>query len=282
TYHVVDDFKKYNQLIKLMQFLMGLDDIYMQIRSCILSRETLLDVRIAYPIISREESHKVSHPNGTEAFINKIGNMPLTDYLIVYDVLVMPEYCVSLMSVYKVARDSKLVAFDEMHCYMLNKDLRAGKTLRTGKQIGRLYYFDGNQGSPSTSSNKNDGGHFQDVDASASENGSFRKIITILREFADLLVGRKEIGSKWVFKIKYKSDSEAKRFKARSLFQIDINNAFLYGDLNESVYMTFHPGYSSADETKVYKLNKSLYGLKQAPRQQNGKLTSALIENDFV
>ncbi|GJT77890.1 putative ribonuclease H-like domain-containing protein, partial [Tanacetum coccineum] len=61
---------------------------------------------------------KVTHPNGTEAFITRIGNMPLTEYLILYDVLVVPEYCVSLMGVHKVARDSKLViAFDEMHCY---------------------------------------------------------------------------------------------------------------------------------------------------------------------
>ncbi|GJV48882.1 ribonuclease H-like domain-containing protein [Tanacetum coccineum] len=64
-----------------------------------------------------------------------------------------------------------------------------------------------------------------------------------------------------------------------SLFQIDINNAFLYGDLND---MTLPHGYFSADETKVCKLNKLLYGLKQAPRQLNDKLTSALLENDFV
>ncbi|GKD12828.1 ribonuclease H-like domain-containing protein [Tanacetum coccineum] len=38
-------FKKHNQLMKLMQFLMGLDDSYMQIRSSILSREVILDVR---------------------------------------------------------------------------------------------------------------------------------------------------------------------------------------------------------------------------------------------
>ncbi|GJW76340.1 ribonuclease H-like domain-containing protein [Tanacetum coccineum] len=55
-----EDFKKHNQLLKLMQFLMGLDDSYMQIRSFILSRETLLDVRSAYAIISSEESHKVA------------------------------------------------------------------------------------------------------------------------------------------------------------------------------------------------------------------------------
>ncbi|GKD80516.1 hypothetical protein Tco_1347355, partial [Tanacetum coccineum] len=61
---------------------------------------------------------KVTHPNKTEAFITKIGNILLADYLTLYDVLVVPEYCVSLMSVHKVARDSKLIiAFDEIHCY---------------------------------------------------------------------------------------------------------------------------------------------------------------------
>ncbi|GJW71092.1 ribonuclease H-like domain-containing protein [Tanacetum coccineum] len=90
---------------------------------------------------------KVTRPNGTEAFITRIRNMPLTDYLTLYDVLVVPEYCVSLMSVHKVDRDSKLViAFDEMHCYVMNQDLRKGKIIGTGKQIGGLYYFDGNQG----------------------------------------------------------------------------------------------------------------------------------------
>ncbi|GJT66608.1 hypothetical protein Tco_1018088 [Tanacetum coccineum] len=43
-----------------MQFLMGLDDSYMQIRSSILSRENLPDVRSAYVIISSEESHRVA------------------------------------------------------------------------------------------------------------------------------------------------------------------------------------------------------------------------------
>ncbi|GKD92625.1 ribonuclease H-like domain-containing protein, partial [Tanacetum coccineum] len=54
-----EGFKKHNQLMKLMQFLMGLDDSYMQIRSYVLSREVLPDVRSAYATISSEESHKV-------------------------------------------------------------------------------------------------------------------------------------------------------------------------------------------------------------------------------
>ncbi|GKD77804.1 ribonuclease H-like domain-containing protein [Tanacetum coccineum] len=60
TCHAADDFKKHNQLMKLMQFLMGLDDTYMQIRSSILSRETLPDVRNAYVIIFSEESHMIA------------------------------------------------------------------------------------------------------------------------------------------------------------------------------------------------------------------------------
>nr|GEW88164.1 hypothetical protein [Tanacetum cinerariifolium] len=88
---------------------------------------------------------KVTHPNETEAFITKIGNMPLTNYLTLYDVLVMPEYY----------------------------DLREGKILGTGKKIGGLYYFDGNQGSTSASSKENDARHSQNAYASASENGSF-------------------------------------------------------------------------------------------------------------
>ncbi|GJW91890.1 ribonuclease H-like domain-containing protein [Tanacetum coccineum] len=58
-----EGFKKHNQLLKLMQFLMGLDDSYMQIRSSILSRETLLDVKSAYATIYSEESHRVARSN---------------------------------------------------------------------------------------------------------------------------------------------------------------------------------------------------------------------------
>nr|GEU36819.1 ribonuclease H-like domain-containing protein [Tanacetum cinerariifolium] len=53
-------FKKHNELMKLIQFLMGLDDSYMQIRSSILSREVLPDVRSAYATISNEKSHRVA------------------------------------------------------------------------------------------------------------------------------------------------------------------------------------------------------------------------------
>ncbi|XP_071723198.1 uncharacterized protein [Rutidosis leptorrhynchoides] len=53
-----NDFKEHNKMSKLMQFLMGLDDVYMSVRSNILSRDPVPDVKSAYAIISREESHR--------------------------------------------------------------------------------------------------------------------------------------------------------------------------------------------------------------------------------
>ncbi|XP_076950380.1 uncharacterized protein LOC143623330 [Bidens hawaiensis] len=58
-------FNDFNHLIKLMQFLMGLDDIYQPIRSNLLTREPLPSVKVAFSIVSRKESHRnsISSPN---------------------------------------------------------------------------------------------------------------------------------------------------------------------------------------------------------------------------
>jgi len=49
------------------------------------------------------------------------------------------------------------------------------------------------------------------------------------------------------------------------LFQLDVKNAFLYGDPQEEVYIEQNPGYAAKGETKVYRLKKVIYGLKQSP-----------------
>nr|GEX82767.1 ribonuclease H-like domain-containing protein [Tanacetum cinerariifolium] len=137
----------------------------------------------------------------------------------------------------------------------------------------------------------------------------------------DLPIGRKVIDNKWLYKIKYKSTRQIDKFKARvvakgfnqkegidfdetfspvvkmvtvrclvcivisnewPLFQLDVNSAFLYGDLNKDIYMSLPLGFECADKNKVCKLNKALYALNQTPRQWNAKLTTVLVEHGFV
>ncbi|GJT67720.1 retrovirus-related pol polyprotein from transposon TNT 1-94 [Tanacetum coccineum] len=101
--------------------------------------------------------------------------------------------------------------------------------------------------------------------------------------------GKIPIGCKWVYGIMFHANSNIERFKARALLvlaihhnwiieQLDINNAFLHGDLHEEVYMTIPQGYSKKlPLNTVCKLTKSLYGLKQANRQCPKKNAHGLV-----
>lgn len=66
------------------------------------------------------------------------------------------------------------------------------------------------------------------------------------------------------------------------LKQLDINDAFPHGYLNEEIYITPHLGYSKAAPGRVCKLKKSLYGLKQDFRQWNIELTKFLLSIGFI
>ncbi|GJX04642.1 putative ribonuclease H-like domain-containing protein [Tanacetum coccineum] len=63
---------------------------------------------------------------------------------------------------------------------------------------------------------------------------------------------------------------------------MDVKSAFLYGTIEEEVYVHQPPGFvDPAHPNKVYKVVKSLYGLHQAPRAWYETLSSFLLENGF-
>ena len=128
------------------------------------------------------------------------------------------------------------------------------------------------------------------------------------------------VGCKWIYKIKTCFDGSTKHYKARlvakgftqeyvinyektfalvvrissiralltvaisskcDLFQMDVKNASLNGDLSEEVYMQPPPGLS-VDSNKVCHLRHALYGLKQAPRSWFAKFSSTISHLGYM
>jgi transposase InsO family protein len=135
----------------------------------------------------------------------------------------------------------------------------------------------------------------------------------------ELPPGRKALGNRWVFKVKRDSGGAVQKYKARLVVkgcsqqkgfdytetyapvarlttlrillslanakklkceQLDVNNAFLNGDLQEEIFMKQPQGVDDGT-SRVCKLNKSLYGLKQAPRAWNEKFDTWMKSQGF-
>ena len=78
-----------------------------------------------------------------------------------------------------------------------------------------------------------------------------------------------------LFAIAAEQDLEMQKF--------DVKTAFLYGELDEEIYLEQPQGFVVAGkENLVCKLHKSLYGLKQSPRCWNKKFVAFLIEFRFT
>jgi len=130
------------------------------------------------------------------------------------------------------------------------------------------------------------------------------------------------VGCKWIFRVKCNSNGSISRYKAHlvakgfhqrpgldytetfspvvkpttvrlvlsiavsngwKLRQLDVNNAFLQGHLQEDVYMVQPPAFVDKEHPHfICKLRKAIYGLKQAPRAWYHELRSFLIANSFT
>jgi hypothetical protein len=72
-------------------------------------------------------------------------------------------------------------------------------------------------------------------------------------------------------------------FKGWSLRQLDVQNDFLHGYLEEEVYMQQSPGFKDKQRPHyICKLDKAIYGLKQAPRAWYSWLSTKLLSLGFV
>nr|GFA69416.1 retrovirus-related Pol polyprotein from transposon TNT 1-94 [Tanacetum cinerariifolium] len=71
-------------------------------------------------------------------------------------------------------------------------------------------------------------------------------------------------------------------FMGFTVYQMDVKGAFLYGTIDEEVYVMQPPGFQDPDfPAKVYKVEKAMYGLHQAPRACYGTLSKYLLMNGF-
>ncbi|GJR04721.1 putative ribonuclease H-like domain-containing protein [Tanacetum coccineum] len=137
----------------------------------------------------------------------------------------------------------------------------------------------------------------------------------------DLPHGKKAIGTKWVYRNKKDERGVVVRNKARLVaqghrqeegidydevfapvarieairiflafasymgfivYQMDVKSAFLYGTIDEEVYVSQPPGFVDPKyPKKVYKVVKALYGLHQAPRAWYATLSTFLLKSGY-
>ncbi|GJZ22207.1 ribonuclease H-like domain-containing protein [Tanacetum coccineum] len=111
----------------------------------------------------------------------------------------------------------------------------------------------------------------------------------------DLPNGKRAIGTKWVYRNKKDERGIVIKNKARLVAQgytqeegtdydkMDVKSAFLYGKIEEEVYVCQLPGFEDPDfPDRVYKVEKALYGLHQALRACTGLQVKQKEDGIFI
>lgn len=61
----------------------------------------------------------VNHPNGSSAKVDKIGNLQVSENLTLFDVFIVPDSSVNILSVHKLCKDTKCKVFFNEHNYKI-------------------------------------------------------------------------------------------------------------------------------------------------------------------
>ncbi|GKA40099.1 putative ribonuclease H-like domain-containing protein [Tanacetum coccineum] len=153
-------------------------------------------------------------------------------------------------------------------------------------RAGRLSYPD-----PYNYANKKDS---QIISRKFQVMGSLQVHLIMMRILVDLPYEKKAIGTKWVYRNKKDERGVVVRNKARLVAhryrqeegidydEMDVKSAFLYGIIDEEVYVSQPPGFVDPKfPKKVYKVVKALYGLHQALRAWYATLSTFLLKSGY-
>ncbi|GJY34542.1 putative ribonuclease H-like domain-containing protein [Tanacetum coccineum] len=123
---------------------------------------------------------------------------------------------------------------------------------------------------------------------------SQKKPKRIAKALSEASLGKRAIGTKWIFMNKKDGERHSNKEQSNMVFlalcfiygvhgyQIDVKSAFIYGTIEEEVYVCQPPGFEDPDyPDKVYEVVKALYGLHQAPRAWYETLAKYLLDNRF-
>ncbi|GJU08960.1 uncharacterized mitochondrial protein-like protein [Tanacetum coccineum] len=79
-----------------------------------------------------------------------------------------------------------------------------------------------------------------------------------------------------------KEQEGRKRHYDKEQSKMDVKSVFIYGKIEEEVYVCQPPGFEDPDfPDRVYKVEKALYGLHQAPKAWYETLSTYLLDNRF-